>query len=175
MLLLPPPLRLLDLEWGILCNQIWKMLPFLYWNLCNSGLFKTSNTSGIDGSFYINSGNTGSSNWIYSSSGVEWESFKYLSDWTLNKVKCFRGNRENSQTAVPLSRLSLMSCKSFQFSRYCRVVLTMAKLYWAQKRKQKTDLGIFSIKPLALLVELHVPLVDVVDVIVWVVAAPPAI
>ena len=51
----------------------------------------------------------------------------------------------------------------------------MAKLYWAQKRKQKTDLGIFSIKPLALLVELHVPLVDVVDVIVWVVAAPPAI
>ena len=50
----------------------------------------------------------------------------------------------------------------------------MAKLYWAQKRKQKTDLGIFSIKPLALLVELHVPLVDVVDVIVWVVAASPA-
>ena len=29
MLLLPPPLKLLDLEWGILCNQIWKMLPFL--------------------------------------------------------------------------------------------------------------------------------------------------
>ena len=51
----------------------------------------------------------------------------------------------------------------------------MAKSYCALKRKQKTDLGIFSIEPLALLVELHVPLVDVVDVIVWVVAAPPAI
>ena len=31
------------------------------------------------------------------------------------------------------------------------------------------------VEPLQLLVELHVPLVDVVDVIVWVVAAPPAI
>lgn len=49
--------------------------------------------------------------------------------------------------------------------------MTLAKSYWAQK----TNLGIFSIKPLALLVELHVPLVDVVNVIVWVVAAPPAI
>ena len=51
----------------------------------------------------------------------------------------------------------------------------MAKSYWAKKRKQKTDLSIFSIKPLALLVKLHVSLVDVVNVIVWVVAAPPAI
>ena len=53
--------------------------------------------------------------------------------------------------------------------------MTLAKSYWAQRRKQKTNLGIFPIKPLALLVELHVPLVDVVNVIVWVVAAPPAI
>ena len=53
--------------------------------------------------------------------------------------------------------------------------MRLAKSYWAQRRKQKTNLGIFSIKPLALLVKLHVSLVDVVNVIVWVVTAPPAI
>ena len=36
-------------------------------------------------------------------------------------------------------------------------------------------LGVGPVESLQLLVEIHVPLVDVVNVIVWVVAAPPAI
>ena len=74
------------------------------------------------------------------------KSFKYLCDLTLNKgngtltktlSQYFQGNRENSQTAVPLSRLSLMSCKSFQISWYYRVVMRLAKSYWVQQRNKK--------------------------------------
>ena len=63
------------------------------------------------------------------------------SEWNIDKKtlsQCFQGNWDNSQTAVPLSRLSLMSCKSFQFSRYCRVVLTLAKSYWAMGTEKET-------------------------------------